>query len=99
MGRKTGGRNKTFGETRRKTMNELRASIEYDLRSKGLANEITGLYHSVIGACGVVFMTTNSDILVAVSSARCVAETNVVDKYVTQLEDMTDVFVNYIQEG
>lgn len=80
-------------------MNKLRASIEYDLRSKGLANEITGLYHSVIGACGVVFMTTNSDILVAVSSARCVAETNVVDKYVTQLEDMTDVFVNYIQEG
>lgn len=80
-------------------MNELRASIEHDLRSKGLANEITGLYHSVIGACGVVFMTTNSDILVAVSSARCVAETNVVDEYVTQLEDMTDVFVNYIQEG
>lgn len=81
------------------TMNELRNLIEYDLREKGLANEITGLYHSVIGACGVVFMTTNSDILVAVSSARCVAETNVVDKYVTQLEDMTDVFVNYIQEG
>lgn len=80
-------------------MNELRASIEHDLRSKGLANEITGLYHSVIGACGVVFMTTDSDILVAVSSARCVAETNVVDKYVTKLEDMTDVFVNYIQEG
>lgn len=80
-------------------MNELRTSIEHDLQSKGLANEITGLYHSVIGACGVVFMTTNSDILVAVSSARCVAETNVVDKYVTQLEDMTDVFVNYIQEG
>lgn len=80
-------------------MNELRASIEHDLQSKGLANEITGLYHSVIGACGVVFMTTNSDILVAVSSAGCVAETNVVDKYVTQLEDMTDVFVNYIQEG
>lgn len=80
-------------------MNELRTSIEHDLQSKGLANEITGLYHSVVGACGVVFMTTNSDILVAVSSARCVAETNVVDKYVTQLEDMTDVFVNYIQEG
>lgn len=80
-------------------MNELRASIEHDLQSKGLANEITGLYHSVIGACGVVFMTTDLDILVAVSSARCVAETNVVDKYVTQLEDMTDVFVNYIQEG
>ncbi len=80
-------------------MNELRGFIEHDLQSKGLANEITGLYHSVIGACGVVFMATNSDILVAVSSARCVAETNVVDKYVAQLEDMTDVFVNYIQEG
>ena len=80
-------------------MNELRAFIEHDLQFKGLASEVTGLYRSVIGTCGVVFMTTNSDILVAVSSARCVAETNVVDKYVTQLEDMTDVFVNYIQEN
>lgn len=80
-------------------MNELRASIEHDLQSKGLASKITGLYRSVIGACGVVFMTTNSDILVAVSSARCVAETNVVDKYVTQLGDMADVFVNYIKEN
>lgn len=80
-------------------MNELRVFVEHDLQSKGLASEVTGLYRSVIGACGVVFMTTNSDILVAVSSARCVAETNVVDKYVTQLEDTTDVFVNYIQEN
>lgn len=80
-------------------MNELRTFIEHDLQSKGLASEITGLYRSVIDAYGVVFMTTNSDILVAVSSARCVAETNVVDKYVTQLEDMIDVFVNYIQEN
>lgn len=80
-------------------MNELRAFIEHDLQSKGLANEITGIYHSVIGACGVIFMTTNSDILVVVSSVKCVAETNVVDKYVTQLGDMADVFVNYIQEG
>ncbi|PQC93496.1 hypothetical protein CUN38_04970 [Enterococcus faecium] len=79
-------------------MDELRLRIENDLKTKGLANEVTGLYHSVISACGVVFMTTDSDILVAVSSARCVAETNVVDKYVTQLEGTTDVFVNYIQE-
>lgn len=79
-------------------MNELRASIEHDLQSKGLAGEITGLYHSVIGTCGVIFMTTDSNILVAVSSAKCVAETSVVDKYVTQLGDMADVFVNYIQE-
>lgn len=80
-------------------MNELRDFIEYDLREKGLAGAVTGVYHSVIGACGIVFMTTDEDILVAISSARCVAETNVIDTYVTQLEDTTDVFVNYIQEG
>lgn len=79
-------------------MNELREFIEHDLREKDLAGCITGVFHSVVYACGVVFMTTDEDILVAVSSANCVAGVNVLDEYVTTLEDSTEVHVKYIQE-